>query len=101
MSTTEEPGGATIHGVARVGHDLATKPPPPSIINPWRFCKWYGEKILSFVAICLYSNSEDGKLFLSLLRHWLGAICFYELFARITMSLLALHCNNVFYFIYF
>jgi len=21
---------ATIHGVARVGHDLATKPPPPS-----------------------------------------------------------------------
>ena len=23
---TEDPGGATIHGVARVGHDLATKP---------------------------------------------------------------------------
>ena len=21
---------ATVHGVARVGHDLATKPPPPS-----------------------------------------------------------------------
>ena len=26
---TEEPGGATVHGVTRVGHDLATKPPPP------------------------------------------------------------------------
>ena len=26
---TEEPGGLhTVHGVARVGHDLATKPPP-------------------------------------------------------------------------
>jgi len=23
---------ATVHGVARVGHDSATKPPPPSII---------------------------------------------------------------------
>ena len=27
---TEEPGGLhTVHSVARVGHDLATKPPPP------------------------------------------------------------------------
>ena len=27
---TEEPGGLhTVHGVARVGHDLATKPPLP------------------------------------------------------------------------
>ena len=25
---TEEPGWATVHGVPRVGHDLATKPPP-------------------------------------------------------------------------
>ena len=25
---TEEPGGATIHGVSRVGHGLVTKPPP-------------------------------------------------------------------------
>ena len=25
---TEEPGGA-VHGIARVRHDLATKPPPP------------------------------------------------------------------------
>ena len=24
---TEESGGLTVHGVARVGHDLATKPP--------------------------------------------------------------------------
>ena len=28
ISRTEEPGGATVRGVARVGHDLATKPAP-------------------------------------------------------------------------
>ena len=26
---TDEPGRFTVHGVTRVGHDLATKPPPP------------------------------------------------------------------------
>jgi len=26
---TEEPGRFTVHGVARIGHNLATKPPPP------------------------------------------------------------------------
>ena len=26
---TEEPGRFTVHGVTKVGHDLATKPPPP------------------------------------------------------------------------
>ena len=26
---TEKTGEATVHGVARVGHELATKPPPP------------------------------------------------------------------------
>ena len=26
---TEELGRAAVHGVARVGHDLVTKPPPP------------------------------------------------------------------------
>ena len=26
---TEEPGESIVHGVARVGHDLATKSPPP------------------------------------------------------------------------
>ena len=34
----EEPGLATVHGVTRVGHDLATKPPPQyvwSIISLW------------------------------------------------------------------
>ena len=29
ISWTEEPGGLTVHGVTRVRHDLATKPPPP------------------------------------------------------------------------
>ena len=29
---TEEPGGLhTVHGIARVRHDLATKPPPPPL----------------------------------------------------------------------
>ena len=26
---TKEPGRFPVHGVTRVGHDLATKPPPP------------------------------------------------------------------------
>jgi len=29
---TEKPGWATVHGDPRVGHNLATKPPPPRII---------------------------------------------------------------------
>ena len=29
----EEPGRATVHGVARDGYDLATKPPPHYIIQ--------------------------------------------------------------------
>ena len=29
---TEEPGRATVHGVAKVGHDLVTEPPPPTNI---------------------------------------------------------------------
>ena len=28
---TEEPGGATVHGVGRVRQDLATKPPPQQL----------------------------------------------------------------------
>ena len=35
MPWTEEPVQATVHGVARVGQDLATQPPPPSVVkNP-------------------------------------------------------------------
>ena len=29
---------ATVHGVARVGHDLATKPPPPSVSSVAQLC---------------------------------------------------------------
>ena len=32
---TEEPGMFTVHGVARVGHDLETKPPPPIYLYVW------------------------------------------------------------------
>ena len=28
ISWTEEPSGSLVHGIARVGYDLATKPPP-------------------------------------------------------------------------
>ena len=31
---------AIAHGVARVGHDLATKPPPPPR-NPFRIPRWH------------------------------------------------------------
>ena len=30
---TEEPGGPTVHGVARVEHDLVTKPPAQGVSN--------------------------------------------------------------------
>ena len=45
MSWTEEPGGL-VHSVARVGHDLATKPPagifnpPCSVKGGWGCPKW-------------------------------------------------------------
>ena len=29
---------ATVHGVTRVGHDLATKPPPPSVSSVAQLC---------------------------------------------------------------
>ena len=32
---------ATVHGVARVEHDLATKPPPP-IMQSWKTMKYSG-----------------------------------------------------------
>ena len=32
-----ESGGLTVHGVARVGHDLATRPPPPQKLIKSRF----------------------------------------------------------------
>ena len=55
---------ATVHGIARVGHDLATKPPPPlgggsgpwetcspSLVRvthiPWRFVSLLGTTVLS------------------------------------------------------
>ena len=31
------PWWATVHGVARVGHDLATSPPPPPLWLCWGF----------------------------------------------------------------
>ena len=31
---------ATVHGVARVGHDLATKPSPPPPPVPWIASRW-------------------------------------------------------------
>ena len=44
---TEEPGGHS-HGIARAGHNLVTKPPPPKCINlsnshisTWARCYYY------------------------------------------------------------
>ena len=36
---TEEPGGLQAMGSHRVGHDLATKPPPPPWQKPTQHCK--------------------------------------------------------------
>ena len=34
---------ATVHGVARVGQNLATKPPPPDTPNQVRVCSYFSE----------------------------------------------------------
>ena len=31
IQQTEEPDRTKVHGIIRVGHDLATKPPPPRL----------------------------------------------------------------------
>ena len=40
---------ATVHGVARVGHNLATKPPPPPLYQTsgfkWMFFQTFKKKI--------------------------------------------------------
>jgi len=43
---------ATIHGVARVGHDLATKPPSLEM-------KYYGLKLLILYIIYIMSKHQD------------------------------------------
>ena len=34
---------ATVHGVTRVGHDLATKPPPHYLLKELRLNSYYGK----------------------------------------------------------
>ena len=58
---------ATVHGVTRVGHDLATKPPP---CEKYIFCKWqpkmtelrntvklapgFQRNLFAIVVVCIY-----------------------------------------------
>ena len=55
---------ATVHGVARVGHDLATKPQPPELINQQgNFCqeavvqqsKWLPSAVL---CLCVHTRKR-------------------------------------------
>ena len=55
---TEEPGGLQSMGVARVEHDLVTKPPPPPKYIRF-FHKVMTSKVLLF--ICFYFFLEQGK----------------------------------------
>ena len=41
--------GTTVHGVARVGHDLASKPPPPSVTEMWGVTVWFESSKMLFV----------------------------------------------------
>ena len=43
--------GTTVHGVARVGHDLASKPspPPPSVTEMWGVTVWFESSKVLFV----------------------------------------------------
>ena len=56
---TEEPGGLQSMGVARVEHDLVTKPPPPPPKYIMFFHKVMTSKVLLF--ICFYFFLEQGK----------------------------------------
>ena len=43
---TKEPGRPTVHGVARVGHHLATK--PPTTIAQTLFCPLFSSEVSSY-----------------------------------------------------
>ena len=76
---TEEPGRLTVHVVARVGHDLATKPPSPPTV------------VLSFID-GLFVSQFPYSLILILIRpmmteiwrrKWQPTIYIYSIFAWI------------------
>ena len=45
---------ATVHEVAKVGPNLATKPPPPP---PWRSYEHIRECAYTYIHICMYIHS--------------------------------------------
>ena len=44
---------ATVHGVARIGHNLATKPPPPPVFLPG---KSHGQRSLAGCSPCVHKQ---------------------------------------------
>ena len=44
--------GSSVHGIARVGHDLATKPPPPVFL--WVFYTFIKTHKLHILNVCEY-----------------------------------------------
>ena len=54
--------GGTANGVATVGHDLVTKPPPSSL-NPEAQTAWTGARTWVGVCVCVYTcTPRGGKL---------------------------------------
>ena len=59
---TEESEGATVHGIARLGHDLATKPPWRFSTNYENTCKTHSWLVLWGSEGALHSGNENCSL---------------------------------------
>ena len=69
---------ATVHGVARVGHDLATKPPPPPpeiLSHELPYSQVFDMDILFTFSSILY-ESFICSIFLTILGNVIFLVCF-------------------------